>query len=30
MNNILSDTESRPKFWNKFLSIPGRKLAAKT
>jgi hypothetical protein len=30
MNNILSDTSSRPEFWNSYLTIPGRKIAAKT
>lgn len=30
MNTILSDSTKRPKDWNYFLTIPGRKLAAKT
>ena len=30
MNNILSDTNSRPAFWNNYLSISWRKIAAKT
>ena len=30
MNNILSDTETRPSFWNTYLSLPWRKMAAKT
>jgi hypothetical protein len=30
MNSILSDTSSRPAWWNAFVSIPGRKVAAKT
>ncbi|MFA5917708.1 MAG: penicillin-binding protein [Candidatus Gracilibacteria bacterium] len=30
MNSILSDTSSRPASWNAFVSIPGRKVAAKT
>lgn len=30
MNDILSDTESRPEFWNTYLSLPWRKMAAKT
>jgi penicillin-binding protein 1A len=29
-NYILSDTSSRPEFWNKYLSLSGRKVAAKT
>jgi membrane peptidoglycan carboxypeptidase len=29
-NHILSDTSSRPEFWNKYLSLSGRKVAAKT
>ena len=27
---MLSDTSSRPEFWNTYLSLPGRKVAAKT
>lgn len=30
MNNILSDTSSRPSAWNNFLSLPDRTMAAKT
>ena len=30
MNNILSDTSTRPDYWNKFLSLPWIKIAAKT
>jgi penicillin-binding protein 1A len=30
MNNILSNTESRPSFWNTYLSLSWRKMAAKT
>jgi hypothetical protein len=30
MNMILSDSSKRPKDWNYFLTIPDRKLAAKT
>lgn len=30
MNTILSDTATRPEFWNKYLSLSGRKMAAKT
>ncbi len=30
MNTILSDSSSRPAFWNKYMTIPWRKLAAKT
>ncbi len=30
MNSILSDTSSRPEFWNSYLTISGRKIAAKT
>lgn len=30
INSILSDTSARPDTWNKYLTIPGRKLAAKT
>jgi len=30
MNSILTDTSARPKFWNTYMTIPGRKLAAKT
>lgn len=30
MNSILSDTNSRPSFWNKYLTINWRKVAAKT
>jgi hypothetical protein len=30
MNSILSDTSSRPEFWNSYMSLPGRQLAAKT
>lgn len=29
-NHILSDTSSRPEFWNNYLSLRGRKAAAKT
>lgn len=29
-NYILSDSSSRPTFWNKYLSLSGRKVAAKT
>jgi len=29
-NHMLSETESRPAFWNTYLSLPGRKVAAKT
>ena len=29
-NSILTDTWARPEFWNAYLTIPGRKLAAKT
>lgn len=29
-NHMLSDTTSRPEYWNKFLSLSGRKVAAKT
>lgn len=29
-NHILSDTSARPSFWNKYLSLSGRKAAAKT
>lgn len=29
-NNILSDTGARPAYWNNFLSLSGRKAAAKT
>ncbi len=30
MNNILSDTSTRPTFWNTYMSLSWRKLAAKT
>lgn len=30
INKMLSDTESRPAFWNTYLSLPGRSVAAKT
>jgi membrane peptidoglycan carboxypeptidase len=30
MNTILSDTSDRPEAWNSFLTLPGRKVAAKT
>jgi len=30
MNTILSDSTSRPSFWNSYLNIPGRKIAVKT
>ncbi|QFR39220.1 hypothetical protein A9Q91_03215 [Candidatus Gracilibacteria bacterium 28_42_T64] len=30
MNNMLSDTSTRPEFWNNYLSLRGRKVAAKT
>jgi penicillin-binding protein 1A len=30
MNSILSDTSSRPSFWNTYMSLSWRKLAAKT
>ncbi len=30
MNTILSNTNARPNFWNNYLTIPWRKLAAKT
>ena len=30
MNSILSDTETRPAFWNTYLSLGNRKIAAKT
>jgi len=30
INSILSDTSSRPAWWNAFVTIPGRKVAAKT
>ena len=30
MNNILSDTSTRPSFWNSYLTIWSRKIAAKT
>ncbi len=30
MNSILSDTSSRPAWWNAFVSLSGRKVAAKT
>ncbi len=30
LNSILSDTTSRPSFWNTYLSLSGRKVAAKT
>ncbi len=30
INDILSDTNSRPEFWNSYLSLPWRKIAAKT
>lgn len=30
INNILSDTSSRPAWWNGFISLSGRKVAAKT
>ncbi|NDK07677.1 hypothetical protein EOM39_00350 [Candidatus Gracilibacteria bacterium] len=30
LNNILSDTSSRPAGWNGFISLSGRKVAAKT
>ena len=29
-NHILSDTEARPAFWNNYLSLSGRQVAAKT
>jgi hypothetical protein len=29
-NTILSDKSSRPEFWNSYLSLNSRKLAAKT
>ncbi|MCD5374989.1 transglycosylase domain-containing protein [Candidatus Gracilibacteria bacterium] len=29
-NHILSDTSSRPEYWNQYLSLRGRKAAAKT
>ncbi len=30
LNTILSDTTDRPEEWNRYLTIPGRKVAAKT
>lgn len=30
VNSILSDTSSRPAWWNSFVSLPGRTVAAKT
>ncbi len=30
INSILSDTSSRPPWWNAFISLPDRKVAAKT
>ncbi len=30
INSILSDTSSRPDWWNNFISLPDRKVAAKT
>jgi len=30
MNSVLSDTSTRPAFWNTYLSLNGRKVAAKT
>ncbi|MDQ7022263.1 MAG: transglycosylase domain-containing protein [Candidatus Gracilibacteria bacterium] len=30
ITSILTNTESRPSFWNKYMTIPGRKMAAKT
>jgi hypothetical protein len=30
INTILSDTSTRPAGWNAFISLPGRKVAAKT
>jgi len=30
MNTILSNTNARPAFWNTYLSLPDRKIAAKT
>jgi hypothetical protein len=29
-NNILSDTKTRPEFWNNYLSLNNRLAAAKT
>ncbi len=30
ISSILTNTKARPSFWNKYMTIPGRKLAAKT
>ncbi|MGB2111100.1 MAG: hypothetical protein ACPHY8_04465 [Patescibacteria group bacterium] len=30
MNSVLSDTSARPIFWNTYLSLSDRKVAAKT
>jgi hypothetical protein len=30
MNNVLSNSSTRPEFWNNYLTISGRKSAAKT